>query len=207
MVKVLMVDVDGVLVRGRPADGRHWSVDLKADLGVDPGELHRRFFESYWEEIVLGRAGLAECLAPVLGEIAAHVPAERLIAYWFAMDSRLDDALLAELGAVRRSGIRLHLATNQEHTRARHLMEETGLSEHFDAIHYSAALGVRKPDAAFFARVATETGMEPSDLLLIDDSPRNVEAARRAGWSALHWTGEKPLRELLPSHLKGRLVG
>jgi putative hydrolase of the HAD superfamily len=207
MVKALMVDVDGVLVRGRPGDGRHWSAGLKADLGVDPAALHQRFFAPCWDEIVLGRAGLAECLAPVLRDIAAHVSPERLIAYWFAMDSNLDEALLAELSAVHRAGIRLHLATNQEHMRARHLMQEMEFSKYFGAIHYSAALGVRKPDAAFFVRVAAEAGMEPSDLLLIDDSTGNMEAARRAGWSALHWTGEKPLRDLLPSNLKHLLAG
>jgi hypothetical protein len=32
-LKALMVDVDGVLVDGRPEDGRHWTTSLEEDLG------------------------------------------------------------------------------------------------------------------------------------------------------------------------------
>src|SRR5262249_22970093 len=33
-VKALMLDVDGVLVDGRPEDGRHWHTSIEEDLGL-----------------------------------------------------------------------------------------------------------------------------------------------------------------------------
>lgn len=197
MVEALLVDVDGVLVRGRPADGKPWASGLEADLGLRPADLHAAFFARHWEEIVLGRAGLIDRLSEALREIAPHLTAEGLIAYWFEQDSRLDRALLDELAAERAAGREIHLATNQEHLRADFLMRTLGLAPHVDGMHYSAALGCRKPDPAFFLAVAGRLGRPPGELLLIDDTPENLEGARAAGCRAVPWTGETSLAALL----------
>lgn len=188
-VKALMVDVDGVLVDGRPEDGRHWHTSIEADLGFTSDALHEHFFAPCWENIVLGRAGLMEHLAAALRKIAPHVSPAELVSYWFERDSRLVSPLLAELSLVRSAGTRVYLATNQEHLRAAWLMENLGLAEHVDGIFYSARLGARKPEMEFFARVQAAVGLRGEEMLLVDDSRQNVEAARKAGWQALHWTG------------------
>ena len=84
----------------------------------------------------------------------------------------------------------MYLATNQEHLRAAYLMDTVGLAEHVDGIFYSARLGAKKPQMEFFAKVQAAVGLRGDDLLLIDDSLHNVEAALQAGWRALHWTAE-----------------
>lgn len=199
--KVLMMDVDGVLVGGRPTDGRHLFAELEADLGLSPDRLRETFFTPYWEAIVTGREGLTERLAPVLATIAPKVPAERLIAYWFENDSRVDQDVLSAVQRYRERGVPVFLATNQEHLRADYLMQQVGLGAHVDGIIYSAALGYRKPDAQFFERAAAVAGAAPEDIVLVDDTPANVEAARRNGWHAVHWTGERLLDEELASYL------
>lgn len=183
-----MVDVDGVLVDGRPEDGRHWLTSLEEDLGFTSDALHEQFFAPYWENIVLGRAELMEHLTTALQKIAPHVSPAQFVSYWFEKDSRLVAPLLAELSLLRSAGIRVYLATNQEHLRAAYLMEKLGLAEHVDGIFYSARLGAKKPDVEFFANVQAAVGLCGEELLLIDDSRQNVEAALRAGWQALHWT-------------------
>jgi len=147
-----MVDVDGVLIDGRPEDGRPWHTSLEEDLGFTPGTLHEQFFAPYWENIVLGRAGLMEHLPSALRQIAPHVTPAEFISYWFEKDSRLAAPLLQELLLLRSAGIRVYLATNQEHLRAAYLMEKLGLAKHVDGIFYSAHLGAKKPDMEFFAR-------------------------------------------------------
>lgn len=183
-----MVDVDGVLVDGRPEDGRHWQTFLEEDLGVASDALHEHFFAPCWESIVLGRAGLMEHLVPALRTIAPRVSPAEFVSYWFERDSRIVAPLLAELSWARSMGIRVYLATNQEHLRASYLMETAGLASHVDGIFYSAQLGARKPQMEFFAAVHAAVGLRAEDLLLIDDSLQNVAAARKAGWQALHWT-------------------
>jgi putative hydrolase of the HAD superfamily len=187
-IKALMVDVDGVLVDGRPEDGRRWDTSIEEDLGFTSDALQEQFFAPYWEDIVLGRVGLMEHVMTALREIAPQVSPAQLVAYWFERDSRLVAPLLAELSLVRSAGIRVFLATNQEHLRAAYLMEKLGLADHVDGIFYSARLGAQKPDIEFFAKVQAAVELCGEEMLLIDDSRQNVEAAREAGWQALHWT-------------------
>ncbi len=187
-IKALMVDVDGVLVDGRPEDGRPWHTSLEEDLGFSSETLHELFFAPYWENIVVGRAGLMEGLTAALGRFAPHVSPAELVSYWFEKDSRLAEPLLRELSLVRSAGIRVYLATNQEHLRAAYLMETLRLAEHVDGIFYSARVGARKPDLEFFTTVQSGVGLSGEELLLIDDDRRNTEGAVRAGWQALHWT-------------------
>jgi putative hydrolase of the HAD superfamily len=193
-LKALMVDVDGVIVLPRLGG---WAADLQADLGVSPDELSERFFARHWDDVVLGRAGLHERLAPVLAEIAPHLTSERLAAYWFSKDSVLDYQLLDDLALMRARGLALHLATVQEHCRAAHLWTRLGMKDQFDAMHYAADLGCAKPDPTFFAAIGARTGFAPDQMLLIDDKLGNVEAAQAAGWGGLHWTGEARLPDLM----------
>lgn len=190
-----MVDVDGVVVHA--PDGRRWDADIEADLGVDPQALQQRFFAPHFHDIVHGRADLFERLAPVLADIAPQVSARALVDYWFEKDGRLNQPLLEEIAAWRAAGLALHLATVQEHHRARHLWETLALRERFDAIHYAADLGCAKPDPAFWAAIQRRTGFAPAELLLIDDAPRNVEGAQAAGWAAALWDGSQSLGEVL----------
>ncbi|QKK31519.1 HAD-IA family hydrolase [Rhizobium indicum] len=198
-MKVLMVDVDGVLIHGRPADGLPHFTYLERDLGLRVDLLQKEFFQTHWGDIIVGREPLEPRLASVLEKIAPHLSAATLIDYWFENDSRLDRNLLEELAAVRQSGITLLLATNQEHRRARYLMEKAGLGARFDDIIYSAAVGHSKPSPDFF-RLATErAGVLPGEIAFIDDMKMNIEAARQFGWNAAHWTAGATLGLAFPA--------
>ena len=190
-----MVDVDGVVVVHPNPLG--WSADLEKDLGLSSETLHAAFFKPYFDEIVHGRAALRERLTPVLREIAPHLACDQLIEYWFRNDAHLNTDLLEQLGRLRQCGLKLHLATVQEHERADFLWRKLGLSEHFDAIHSAADLGWAKPAPEFFAEVERRSGFAPDEIFFIDDKIENVEAARSSGWYAAVWTGENTLDELL----------
>jgi putative hydrolase of the HAD superfamily len=194
-IEVLMVDVDGVILRG--AAGQRWDRDLQADLGVDPAALQKHFFAPHWADVLIGRAHLMDRLPDVLARIAPGVPAERLIEYWFAQDAGLDHAVLNDLAALRGQGVPLHLATDQEHRRAAYLWTELGLSARFDAMHYAADLGARKIQPEFYAAILGRTRLAPGAIGFIDDSPANIETARAAGWRGYVWTPGSSLADAL----------
>jgi putative hydrolase of the HAD superfamily len=196
MIKALMLDVDGVLVCGRPKDGLPWATDLFADLGVSPERLQREFFAAHWDDILIGRADLRTRLDPVLHEIAPHVTSDKLIRYWFEQDARVNADIVREIALLRQKGLTIHLCTNQEHVRAHYLMNKLGLAAHVDGIFYSAALGSKKPSPAFFQTIEIRMGLQGPQCLLIDDMPANIAAAHREGWRAVHWTGDASLREI-----------
>src|SRR3569833_1777704 len=126
-LEALMVDVDGVLVDGRPEDGRHWLTSVHDDLGFTAETLHQHFFARHWDEIVIDRADLTAHLTTCLGTNAPEVSPAQLISYWFERDSRVATPLHEQLAVAQTTNNRVYLATNQEHLRAAYLMERLGL--------------------------------------------------------------------------------
>jgi putative hydrolase of the HAD superfamily len=195
--RAIMVDVDGVLITHPHPKG--WSANLKIDLGISPSALHERFFRREWDDVVHGRAALRDRLAPALAEIAPAASPDVLIEYWFSNDAHVDNRLLAELQLLRREGFELHLATVQEHERAKYIWDNLGLRETFDSIHYSAALGCSKPNHAFYRAVESASRLSPDAIFFIDDKVENVAVAKECGWTAAMWTGQETVRELMRS--------
>ncbi len=183
-MRVLALDLDGVVVTGHPQGGR-WAQHLEADFGVTPARLRECFFIPYFDDIILGRADLFDGLEKAWPELGVRGTPRDLVKYWFAADSGIDAELLGVVRAWRAADAgRCVLATNQEHHRAAYIWDELGLSRDFDELFYSAALGARKPDTAYFERVTEKLGVAPADVLFFDDSEANVDAAAAFGWQA-----------------------
>jgi putative hydrolase of the HAD superfamily len=71
------------------------------------------------------------------------------------------------------------------------------LGQIFDPILFSYQFGHTKPAPELFEGVAARLDVQDGDLLLIDDSARNVEAAHQAGWQAIRFeTCAELIREL-----------
>jgi putative hydrolase of the HAD superfamily len=191
-----MLDVDGVVVNGRPEDGRSWATDIERDLGVSPARLQEVFFVPHWADIVIGRKGLFDVLEACLPELSPAITAQEFIDYWFEKDSGVDETVLSECDFLRGRGVRVLLATNQEHMRASYLMDRLSLRNHVDGIVYSAQIAARKPERAFFDSAAKHSGSAPEDIVLVDDTKANVDAAVEAGWEAMHWSNGSSLMNL-----------
>ena len=67
----------------------------------------------------------------------------------------------------------------------------------FDECIFSNEIGARKPDVAAFRHVERITGRPAGEHLFVDDLPRNVEGARKAGWRAVQFVGVEDLRRRL----------
>ena len=66
-----------------------------------------------------------------------------------------------------------------------------------DDIVYSHEVGLRKPDPAVYALTAARLGVEPAQIVFLDDVEVNVEAARAVGWHAvLHEDTARSIAEL-----------
>jgi putative hydrolase of the HAD superfamily len=194
---VLVLDVDGVVIRGH-AEGGRWDRHLARDLGIAPAALQEHFFTPHWRAIATGHADMRSVLDAMWHRLDSKTAPHTFVNYWFAADSRLDDDVLAQVDAWRARGNLAYLATVQEHDRADHIWRKLGLANHFDDILYSAALGAAKPDAAFFERAYAELPvMSPDEILFLDDSQKNVEAAAAQGWRARHFRTADDLRDAL----------
>lgn len=59
----------------------------------------------------------------------------------------------------------------------------------------SGRIGLIKPDREVYDFHARDFDLDPAKTLFIDDSPKNVEGARAAGWQAIHFNGAAKLVE------------
>ncbi|RKN45002.1 HAD family hydrolase [Streptomyces hoynatensis] len=71
--------------------------------------------------------------------------------------------------------------------------------EGFGQLLFSHRLGRRKPDPAAFGAALRRLGAEPGEVLFLDDSAANVDAARRLGWTAFRFRGPDDLARALRS--------
>lgn len=70
--------------------------------------------------------------------------------------------------------------------------------DHFHGFVISGDLGLLKPDPAIYHRLATDYGLDLANCVFIDDSDRNVSAARAVGMTALHFsTPDKLAKDLV----------
>ncbi len=194
---ILALDLDGVVLTGH-AEGGRWDRYMARDLGIDPAVLQENFFRPYWKDIMTGRRDLYDVLEACWPAMKCKATPREFVDYWFRADYTADHAVLRVVDSWRAGGGTSVLATNQEHHRARYVWNEGGLSQRFDEMYYSAALGVEKPQQAFFHAVSQKIGSN-RDIFFLDDALPNVEAAAQAGWNAHHYRDINDLKAALPS--------
>ncbi|HYG63089.1 MAG TPA: HAD-IA family hydrolase [Thermoanaerobaculia bacterium] len=91
--------------------------------------------------------------------------------------------VLAEL---RGQGLRLAVISNWDH-RLPGLLAELGLAPSFEAVVYSSAVGVEKPDRRIFGRALELLQLAPAAVLHVGDGRlEDFEGAAAVGFAALH---------------------
>lgn len=71
------------------------------------------------------------------------------------------------------------------------------LPPQLDAVFLSSEIGALKPDPRAFTAVEQGLALPPDQILFIDDTYRNVLAARDRGWTAVHYRDPESLLRAL----------
>ncbi len=177
-VKAVLLDADGVLQRRERGlvtrlirlGGPRFTLDcIRAETGCLTGE------------------DLLDALAPVIERHRIPSTPDEVAATWRAI--RPDPAVFALVKRLRQAGVTVGIATNQTRYRGEFMRQSLGYDGLFDVHAYSYELGVAKPHAAFFTAALARLGLDPGEVLFLDDLPMNVRGARRVGlraqWSSL----------------------
>ena len=64
----------------------------------------------------------------------------------------------------------------------------------FDPILFSYEFGVTKPNESLFVQVERMTSLSGSQMMLIDDSTKNIEAAKKRGWQTILFENVETLK-------------
>jgi len=156
-------------------------LDCRAEVGRDRFSAHPEGPRGWWRRFL---ERLCEHLgAPPPSPFAA---AELYHRFGRAEAWEVYPEVPATLAALGRLGLRLAVVSNWDE-RLPPLLDDLGLGRRFDAVVYSAAIGVEKPDPRIFLHALERLGVAPEDAVHVGDSVReDVEGALAAGMEALH---------------------
>lgn len=207
MIKSIIIDLGGVIITldQQQAVRRFEELGLKnAEHLLDPyrqsgifGDLERGAidadtFRSELSKLVGRDLTFDECRHAWLG-YCKEVPARNLEA----------------LKRLRAEGYRLILLSNTNPYMMSWVMSPEfdgmghSLKHYMDACYTSYELGVMKPDTEFFHKVLLAEHTPPSEILFVDDGPRNVAVASQMGiWTFCPENG-KDWTQTIYEKLKG----
>ncbi|NJC68174.1 HAD-IA family hydrolase [Planosporangium thailandense] len=185
----LLIDFAGVVYRRDPSasaavEERHGlPPGTVTDLGAQWGRLRQALAGEVTRAEWLD--GIAHALADRVGGLDA---ARTLAAEAHAHDGEIVPEVLAFVDEVRAAGRRVGLAANAMDDFDA-VLARYGLTDHFDVIVNSSAIGIHKPAPEFFTRACLAIETPPERCLFVDDDDRDVRAARAARLSAYRYNG------------------
>ena len=115
-----------------------------------------------------------------------HQLIDAILAAQYAPESwELYPDVLPAVGELRRLGLRLGVVSDWG-SNLLPIVDGLGLGAELDFVIASGAVGLSKPDPAFFRLAAARAGIPPGEALMVGDSYRaDVEGARSAGMDAI----------------------
>lgn len=94
---------------------------------------------------------------------------------------KLLDGLPELLKEAKRQGIRMAIGSAAIMFNIDFVIDELNIRSYFDALISADEVKVSKPDPETFLLCAERLGVAPQNCLVFEDSPKGVDAARRAG--------------------------
>jgi 2-haloacid dehalogenase/putative hydrolase of the HAD superfamily len=128
---------------------------------------------------------------------------EEIIAWetrWWEMFSGPIPETVAAIEALHARGVTQAGLTNMPSSTAPGTFAMSPAFKRFKHIVVSGDVGLSKPDPRIFELAAHHAGHAPLELLFVDDSLRNCEAARGVGYAAHHFTDPAALAPALKAH-------
>jgi len=107
------------------------------------------------------------------------------------------DASVEILRELKEAGVPVYALTNMETWTYPGRRDRYPFLRWFDGTVVSGFEGVAKPDGRVFELLLDRFGLAPETTLFIDDSAKNVEAARAAGMQGIEFESPAGLRRRL----------
>lgn len=192
----VVFDLGAVVFRWRPEVLLSNVLPHRAPTPAQAGPLVDAVFQAYtgdWGEFDRGTVDVPELVRRMSTRTGlAPEEVERIVA---AVPQELQPmpSTVALVERLKAEGHALYFLSNMPLPYARHLETAYPFHEWFRDGVFSSRVQLIKPDPAIFALARERLRLDPAQTLFIDDSPKNVSAAREAGWTALQFTDAQVL--------------
>lgn len=184
MVSGIIFDMDGVLIDSERQSNEGW-LWAAGQLGVDmpmwlidsfkgaPAELCCKFFDDYYKGV---------------------------IDYWEAKELRTQhvykiretEGIPVKKGVkdifeyIRNNGLKCAVATSTRRESAEKTLHEIGVWDYLDAVVYGDEVDRGKPEPDIFLRAAKAIGVNPSEVVVVEDSINGIKAGYAADMRVVH---------------------
>jgi 2-haloacid dehalogenase/putative hydrolase of the HAD superfamily len=194
MPKAVIWDVGNVIVRWNPRA-------LYSKIFDDPAECDR-FLSDVCTMAWHTPTDCGVTFADNIAALSAQYPhyADQIAAWrgrWWEMFSGTIPETEAAIAAVHERGVAQYVLSNMSHETYDGTVAMSPAFAMMDGLVISGREGVMKPDPAIFTLTCERYDLTPGETLFVDDSAKNVEAARAVGLRAHHFTDPAALRPAL----------
>lgn len=202
--RAVVFDFGGVVFRWQPLQLLQQVLPQHAGDAAASQSLAERIFQGFrlgsdWAAFDRGTVGTDELVTRIAARTGLAADDVRAVVEAVPPHLEVQSGTLALMRSLREARHPLYYLSNMPAPYADYLERHHEFLTWFEAGLFSARVGLIKPEPAIFRRAELDFGIDPARSLFIDDHAGNIDAARAAGWRALHFTGatdcEAVLRE------------
>ncbi|MEV4617697.1 HAD family phosphatase [Asanoa sp. NPDC049573] len=182
VIRAVVFDIGGVLELTGPMEfDSRW----EADLGLAAGTFETALTD-VWQGGAVGAVTEAQVHAAMRDRIGlTDAQVEAVMAdMWREYLGTPNTELIAYAGTLR-PAVRTGILSNSFVGAREREQRAYGLTDLVDDCLYSHEVGLSKPDPALWDLTCRRMGVEPGQLLFVDDVPRLVDSARAFGMNAI----------------------
>ena len=186
-LSAVLFDLGGVVL-GSPLEA---FTAYELELGLPPQALNKAIVAaghtSAWARLERGELTMPQFFEAFDAELTAAVQvpisAEALMAK-IADITQLRPAMLSAIRTIRSAGLKVAALTNNWASDDQfHKMD--ALRSEFDVFIESTKVGLRKPDPRIYQLACSALGVEPAQVVFLDDIGMNLKAARALGMTTI----------------------
>jgi putative hydrolase of the HAD superfamily len=182
--KAIGFDWGGVL-NGKP--GKYFAQTVADTVGVTREEYQTAYFH-HNQKVNRGEVSWQQLWELVLDELG-HQNEPELVRKIIKISEEanadnLNDDMLKLVHTLRSNGYKVGLLSNNSADKAA-LMRERGLDKRFDVLDISVETGFVKPNSEAFIHLADGLGVDISELIYVDDTPKSLSTAENVGFTPI----------------------
>lgn len=191
----IICDLGGVVVR---IDPTRVVARLAALSGLSPEEVASRYPDARYEAFERDECTEVDHCSHLRQRLCLDADDDEVSAAFNDLFLGVDREVLAVLQDLRERDLRVIALSNTNRTH--HAVWSTMFASElavFDQVHCSFELGARKPEPRAYSAVLETHGLAAGEVLFVDDTPSNVEAARASGLDGVLFSDAGDLRRAI----------